>query len=115
MIKQVDLKVGLQVMYAPSHIRSRHDFAPEIYLESPETEIGFVSSWRGGDVVFCRFFLQRTLELRTVANSEGCSLDDLFIVNYYPQERIDAMVDAMRKEQDKYGWYEQKGGTINEP
>ena len=50
MIKQKDLKVGLQVMYAPSHVRDRHNFTPEAYANSLETEIGFVSSWRGGDV-----------------------------------------------------------------
>lgn len=108
MIKQKDLKVGLQVMYAPSHVRDRRGFTPEAYANSLETEIGFVSSWRGGDVVFCRFFLERTPDLRTTANSEGCALEDLFIINYYPQKHIDAMIDEMRKEQDKYGWYEQK-------
>lgn len=108
MIKQSDLKVGLQVMYVPSHIRERHNFNPDSYLSSPETEIGFVSSWRGGDVVFCRFFWKRTLDLRTVANSEGCSLDDLFAVNYYPQEHVDATIGMMREEPEEYGWHEQK-------
>lgn len=78
----------------------------EKYKELRSSEIGFVSSWHD-DAIFCRFFWDRTHNLRTVANSEGCSPDDLFEYTFFPQEDIDNLIRKMRKDPYYYGWHEQ--------
>jgi len=86
MIDESDLGVGVQVLYVPSHVREQYKSGLiEDYLKSPDTEIGFISSWRDG-TVFCRFYWKRTPALRTTANSEGCSPEDLIAYNYFPQD-----------------------------
>lgn len=107
MIDERDFGVGVPVLYAPEHVQEMYKGGlVEDYLESPDTEIGFISSWRPG-VVFCRFFWKRTQALRTTANSEGCSPSDLFLYTYFPQDVVEYTLHILRSNPDFYGWVEQ--------
>jgi hypothetical protein len=106
MIDTKDLKVGLQVMYMPRYIVDECQGDMEKCKQSPVVEYGFVSSWREG-TIFCRFFYHGT-ELRTLANSEACYAEDLFVSDYYPQEVIDYALHDLRGDPERFGWFEQK-------
>lgn len=104
MIKRSDLKVGLRVMYVPSHIRE--ECSEYRYAEYPDTELGFVTSWND-TYVFCRFFSRYTLKLRTVANSEACDISDLFPSDFISQEFVDKTISSLRLFPAAFGWIEQ--------
>lgn len=108
MIKQENLKVGLQVMYVPDYVRKEFCYRESEYWKSPDVEIGFVTSWVHDKLMFCRFFYRTGHGLRTVANSESCYPEDLFEINYYDQRYIDRTIEMLRKQPEKYGWVEQK-------
>ena len=112
MIQESDLGVGVQVLYVPSHVREEYKSGlAEDYLKSPDTEIGFVSSWNWErQVIFCRFYWKQTQALRTTANSEGCSPEDLIQYNYFPQDNVEQIMHFMRTNPEFYGWVEQGRG-----
>lgn len=113
MINKEDLEVGRQIIYVPSYIRQTYKTPkPDGYLVIPETEIGFISSWRK-DVVFCRFFWRRSSQLRTVANSEGCSAEDLFVVKCFNDDTVEHLISKMREDPFYYGWFEQERNDDN--
>lgn len=114
MIDESDCGVGVPVLYAPRHVREKYKSGlAEDYLKSPDTEIGFISSWRFESylqVVFCRFYWKRTQALRTVANSEGCSPEDLIPYTYFPQDVVEQTLSIVRGNPEFYGWFEQGKG-----
>jgi hypothetical protein len=109
MIDESELGVGVQVLYVPSHVREQYKSGLiEDYLKSPDTEIGFISSWRWElGAVFCRFYWKRTPALRTTANSESCSPEDLIPYNYFPQDNIEQILHFILEKPKFYGWHEQ--------
>lgn len=110
MIDESDCGVGVPVLYAPRHVREQYKSGLiEDYLKSPDTEIGFISSWRDG-TVFCRFYWKRTPALRTTANSEGCSPEDLIPYTYFPQDVVEQTLSIVRGNPEFYGWVEQGRG-----
>ena len=113
MIKKEDLKVGLQIIHVPQYIQQTNRMPiPNGYLVFPEVEIGFVTSWRT-DIIFCRFFWRRSPQLRTIANSEGCSAENLFVVKYFNDDTVEHLISKMRGDPLYYGWFEQKRSDDN--
>ena len=73
---------GMQVAYVPTHADGD--------LLHPDVEFGFVTSVRS-DTVFCRYWSKYELgELRTKANSEGCSPSLLVPYESYPRAEVSA-------------------------
>lgn len=70
-------------------------------------EFGFVSSWRKNGTVYCRFWSQHdSTGLRTIANSESCSIQNLQSYVVVPQEFVTATISKLRANPTKYGWHE---------
>ena len=76
-----------QIAYVPTHIRASYggSYREAIKAGAEGIEYGFVTSARPSqvdpdtDIVFCRFWSPFGPRLRTSANSEGCSPDDLML------------------------------------
>jgi hypothetical protein len=74
---------GTQIILVPSHADGN--------VEHEDCEVGFVTSVSPSGTVFCRFWSKRNPGmLRTVANSEGCSPDDLIAKDTTLQTIVDA-------------------------
>ena len=103
----VELRVGMQVAYIPPHVRGMCKNNLPRMLKHPDTEFGFVSSWRDG-TVFCRFWSQyNPKQLRTLANSEGCDRFDLEAHDHYSPLMVETVLKMLRGDPERYGWHEQ--------
>lgn len=82
-----DFCKGDQITYVPMHARGN--------LNHIDVEDGFVTSVnRSSNTVFCRYWRKESInhELRTKANSEGCSPEFLIKRNTVTQERVDILL-----------------------
>ncbi len=109
MNKDTPLKVGMQVAYVPSHVREECENDWDRIVEHQDTEFGFVSSWND-ETVFVRFWSQYWMAgIRTLANSEGCSWQDLELYDSHADFEISKVIAKFRAEPERYGWREQGG------
>lgn len=93
-MKTEELAVGKQIVH-------------KSYPEDPG-EYGFVTSWKSDGTVYCRFWSQHdSTGLRTIANSESCSIQNLQSYVVVPQEFVTATISKLRAEPYRFGWHEQ--------
>lgn len=79
---------GTQVLYVPNHTEGDENH--------PDVEKGFV--WDLSytlPIVWCRFFHRDAKTLRTTANSEPVSVEDLVIKDSFPQNFIEQLVSQI--------------------
>lgn len=80
-----DLKVGTQILYIPNHADGN--------IFHNDVEYGFVTSIAPSlNIVYCRYFFKNSNELRTMANSEAASIENIYIGQYCDQSEIDSIV-----------------------
>ncbi len=83
------LNQGTQVLYIPNHATDE-DGNPD--PAHPDCQAGFVMSVNE-ETAFVRYWSKFSRhELRTVANSEGCYLSNLALVDSRSQKTVDRMV-----------------------
>lgn len=83
------MKRGTQIAYIPNHAKGD--------INDPDVEFGFVTSIRG-DVAFCRYWHRdRPEELRTTANSEATSMDNLVEHNSKLQGLVDQLLRGLEE------------------
>lgn len=75
-----------QVIYVPNHAWSNGQ--PD--TEHPDCEEGFVVIDLGDTKVSCRFYYRNRTQLRTTANAEFCSRENLVVRNHRAQSTIEA-------------------------
>lgn len=76
---------GTQIVYVPGH-------GDRDNIEFPPCEAGFVTS-TNNKFVFCRFWYPDLVTLRTKANSEPVSPDDLIIQDTVNQSNVDYVLE----------------------
>jgi hypothetical protein len=116
MIDAKELRVGLQVAYIPQHVRDYSKGVIWKSLKHPDTQFGFVSSWRTEDnltkTVFCRFWSKiHPYALRTLSTSEGCDNLDLEVFDSRSLSKMDEILTTLRSDPEEFGWREQGGGS----
>lgn len=77
-------KPKMQIVYIPYHARE--------YRYHPDFEYGFIVNTRG-NIVFCRFWTKKSNpdnpELRTLANSQGCRVEDIEPFYWTDQKNVE--------------------------
>lgn len=85
--------LGEQIAYVPIHANGD--------LNHPDVEFGFVVRQSGEDGYYCRYWRKGELGvLRTVANSELTSVDDLVSCWSVPQATVDAAIGMILAQQE---------------
>lgn len=107
MNKDTPLKVGIQVMHIPPHVREECNGNWDSMINHADTEFGFVSSWNE-KTVFARFWSKHWMAgIRTVANSEGCNWENLELYNSHADFEVLRAIERFRENPEEYGWHEQ--------
>lgn len=89
--------VGMQIAYVPLHVKEMAKFGGGFELNSRGVEFGFITSL-GVNSAFCRFFMPGARSiggLRTGANSESASYDNLYALPeeyQVPQDDIEQFI-----------------------
>ncbi len=111
---EADLRVGKQIVYIPERLlfRYRKNHTQAIQDYPVDVQTGFVTSW-DENTVYCRFYHIQGRHLRTLTYSEFCNKNNLFFYDSKPQNKVDELIDEMRKNKDYYGWVEQTAGGDN--
>ena len=109
-LKAQEFPIGTQVMYKPGHASLYEKFCAYGFI------MGYTGYGEGEgftSLVFCRFFNDNNHsssrgweDMRTVANSEACRPEDLYIYDSRSQEIVDACVARIREDNNPKGGIE---------
>jgi hypothetical protein len=94
MEEEIELKRGTQIAYIPNHAEGD--------INHPDVEFGFIYkiSWFGD--AWCRYWRKGHLgELRTVANSEMTSVENIRLCNSLSQRLVDQTIEKIDESEVK--------------
>ena len=91
----MDLKMGTQILYIPSHVKVYGSVVER--LDHPDVEAGFVTGkCPSSESYFCRYWSKHAPhELRTTANSEATPPECIRVYDTHEQIEVDVLLGKL--------------------